>query len=349
MSVANIDPKIQKELKRQALRYTSDTLPGFFRQEMGENFKYYDLEGKVIKDKKTLKRIASLVIPPGWKNVWVCPKENGHLQATGVDERGRKQYIYHPDWIKLSQQNKFDKILDFGLNLPKIRQRVSYYLQGKGLDKRKILATVIWLLEHTFIRVGNEEYSKMNESFGLTTLRNRHVKVRGSQVYFTFKGKSGVFSEIEISNPTIAKTIKRCIELPGYELFQFVDEDNQKHVIDSEDVNLFLKEVTKDDFSAKDFRTWGGTLLCAKNFYRIGWASDAKFLKKNVVETVKRVANHLNNTIAVCRNYYIHPTVINTYQRNILVPHYTRYARTKTERGGLSWDERALIKLLQNN
>ncbi len=349
MSVANIDPKIQKELKRQDLRYTSDTLPGFFRQKMGKNFKYYDLEGKVIKDKKTLKRIASLVIPPGWKNVWVCPKENGHLQATGVDERGRKQYIYHPNWIKLSQQNKFSKVVDFGLSLPKIRQKIAYDLQTKEMNKRKILATVIWLLEHTFIRIGNEEYAKENDSFGLTTLRGRHVKIKKSEIIFQFRGKSGVFNTIEVVNPTIVKTIKRCVELPGYELFQYFDDKGEKHVIDSEDINLFLKEVTGDDFSAKDFRTWGATSLCATNFYKIGYVDDKKELKKKVRETLKKVASYLNNTISVCRNYYIHPKVFKTYQKNILGPHFGYYSRSKNNRGGLSWDECALIKLLQNN
>lgn len=349
MSSVDIDPEIQEELRKQDLRYTFDSLPGFFRQKMGKNFKYYDVDGKIIKDKKTLKRIANFVIPPGWKNVWVCSKENGHLQVTGIDERGRKQYIYHPDWIKLSQQNKFSKMVDFGLSLPKIRQKIAYDLQTKEMNKRKILATVVWLLEHTFIRVGNEEYAKENDSFGLTTLRSRHVKVKKSEIIFEFRGKSGVFSTVEIANPTIVKTVKKCVELPGYELFQYFDDEGEKHVIDSEDINLFLKEVTGDDFSAKDYRTWGATSLCATNFYKIGYDRDEKEMKKKISETVKKVASHLNNTVSVCRNYYIHPKVIKTYQENILGPHFGYYSRSKKVSNGLSWDERALIKLLQTN
>ena len=345
--LTNPDPDIQKQLKKEDLRYISDKLPGFFCQKIAKNFKYYDVDGKIITDKKILQRIAGLVIPPAWKEVWIAPLQNGHLQATGIDERGRKQYIYHPDWIKLSQENKFEKIVDFGLSLPKIRQKVIHDLKNKKMDKRKILATVIWLLEHTFIRVGNEEYSKENDSFGLTTLRNRHVKVWGDKVFFEFRGKSKVYHSLEISNPAIAKTIKHCIELPGYELFQFIDEGQQRHTIDSEDVNLFLKDITSDDFSAKDFRTWGATYLGAKNFYKIGWADDQKTLKQNIAETVKKVANYLNNTVSICKNYYIHPTVIYTYQKNILTPHFESYAKSKTQRKGLLWDEYALIKLLQ--
>lgn len=341
------DPDIQQALQEEHLRYITDSLPGFFRQKSGKKFDYYDLTGKKIKDTKTLSRIRDLKIPPAWKNVWIAPIKNAHLQATGLDERGRKQYIYHDDWIKLSQQNKFSKMVDFGLNLPKIRQKIRYDLQGSKIDKRKILATIVWLLEHTFIRIGNEEYSKENNSFGLTTLRNKHVKVRGSQILFQFKGKSGVYHTLEISNPAIAKTVRRCTELPGYELFQFIDEGGNRHVIDSQDVNDFLKDVTKEDFSAKDFRTWGASNLSANYFYKLGAPEDKKSLKQNIVETVKKVANHLNNTVSVCRNYYIHPSIFQTYQTNILVPHFGSFNRSKPKQSGLSWDEVALINLLQ--
>lgn len=348
-SASQLDPIIQKKLKREDLLYYPDSTPGFFRQRQGREFKYYDLKGKRIRDKKTLKRIKNLVIPPAWKNVWICPKTNGHLQATGVDDRNRKQYIYHPDWIKIREENKFSKLVDFGLSLPKIRSKINYELQQRQMDKRKILATVVWLLEHTFIRVGNEEYSKENNTFGLTTLRNKHVKLTKDSVVFSFKGKSGVYQTLEISNKTIRKTIRRCIELPGYELFRFIDEKGERQVISSEDVNLFLKEVTGDDFTTKDFRTWGATSLCAKNFYKLGFPDDKKLLNKNIVETIKIVARHLNNTVSVCKNYYIHPTVIQTYTANILVPHFDLYSKSKTKRSGLSWDEYALIKLLQKH
>lgn len=341
--------QLKKQLQKEDLRYTTDHTPGFFRQKINKEFKYYDLKGKVIKDKKTLSRIKELNIPPAWKDVWICPKDNGHLQATGIDDRDRKQYIYHPDWIKISQENKFSKMVDFGLKLPLIRQKIRYDLSLPKLEKRKILATIIWLLEHTFIRVGNEEYSKENKSYGLTTLHNKHVQIKGSHVSLKFRGKSGVFHLLEITNPTVVKTIKRCIELPGYELFQFIDNEGQRHVVDSADVNLFLKEVTKDDFSAKDFRTWGATNLSADHFYQLGEAEDEKSIKQNIVSTVKKVATHLNNTVSVCKNYYIHPTVINTYEKRLLIPHFKNYSKSKSQIQGLLWGEYALVKLLQKH
>ena len=343
-------PKTQLEdlLKEEGLHFISDQIPGFFRQKKGKGFIYYDLDGKQIKNAGVLERIEKLVIPPAWDDVWISPKTNSHIQATGRDQKRRKQYIYHPDWIKISQETKFEKLSDFGLSLPKIRSRIQYALRKKTLNKERILATVIWLLEHTFIRVGNEEYSKENNSFGLTTLRNKHVKVKGSQIFFSFKGKSGVHADIEISNPTIAKTIKKCIELPGYELFSFFD-DSGRHVIDSQDVNLFLKDATGNNFSAKDFRTWGGTSLSAKNLFKLGFSENEKDIKKNIVSTVKQVSEYLNNTVSVCKNYYIHPSVFSTYQKNILIPHYNYYAKSKTEKKGLNWNEYALIKLLQKH
>lgn len=346
---SNLDPKIKKQLKKEDLRYVSDQIPGFFRQKLGEQFRYYNLDGKKIMDKKTLERIDNLAIPPAWRDVWISPVKNGHLQTTGIDDKSRKQYIYHSDWIKITQTNKFDKMINFGLSLPKIRGKVAYDLRIKKLEKKKILATVLWLLEHTFIRIGNEEYFRENNSFGLTTLRNRHVDVKGSSIFFSFKGKSGVSSHIEVTNPTVVKTIKKCIELPGYELFQFIDAGGSRHVIDSENVNLFLKDLTNDDFSAKDFRTWGATKLSANNFYHIGDADDKKSLTKNIAETVKKVAKHLSNTVSVCKNYYIHPAVILTYQSKTLVSHFKNHSKSKSKISGLSWDEYALIKLLQNN
>lgn len=338
-----------KQLKKNDLCYCSDSTSGFFRERYGPSFKYYDLKGNYIKDHKILGRIKSLGIPPAWKNVWVCPKDNGHLQATGLDEKGRKQYLYHPEWIKISKENKFNKMIDFGLSLPKIRGKVRYNLNRQKLDKVKVLATVLWLLEHTFIRIGNEEYQRENNSFGLTTLRNRHVSVIGQRIFFAFKGKSGVFSKIAISNPIIAKTIKKCIELPGYQLFQFIDEEGNKHVIDSEDVNLFLKEITEDDFSAKDFRTWGATNLCTNHFYQTGDCEDKKTLEKTILEAIKQAAHRLNNTVSVCRNYYIHPAVIRSYENKILVPHFKNHSKINLKVKGLDWNEYALIELLKKH
>lgn len=343
----NLDPEIKEGLKKESLRYISDTMPGYFRQSNRGAFSYYNAKGEKIVDEPTLGRIKSLVIPPAWKDVWISPYRNGHLQATGIDEKGRKQYLYHEDWKKITQQNKFSKMIDFGFSLPKIRSKISYDMRKKEMTKEKILATIIWLLEHTFVRIGNSEYQKENDSYGLTTLRNKHAKVRPGEIIFTFKGKHGVENIIEVTNPTIIKTIKQCIELPGYELFQYIDEEGNRHVIDSQDVNDFLKEVTNDDFSAKDFRTWGATTLSSDIFYKKGRAENAQEVKKNVVDTVKKVALHLNNTVNVCRNYYIHPTVIKTYSKNILVPHFDARKNKKPQIKGLTWSEEALIKLLQ--
>jgi len=342
-----LDPAIKRKLKREELRYISDDRDGFLRQKVGRQFRYYDTDLKRIKDKKILERIESLGIPPAWRRVWISPQKNTHLQATGFDEKGRKQYIYHSDWIKITQENKFSKMIDFGLSLPKIRNRVRYDMEGGKLDKRKVLATIVWLLEHTFVRIGNEEYSKENESYGLTTLRDKHVRVSGDRIKFQFVGKSGVEAELSITNPKIARTIRRCIELPGYEIFKFIDDDGEKRVIDSEDVNAFLKEITNDDFSAKDFRTWGGTDLAANFFYKAGHTKDPKALKTNIKKAVKRVSERLNNTIKVCRLYYIHPVVIKTYEDNILGPHFGRHNGRNPGIPGLSWDEVALVKLLQ--
>jgi DNA topoisomerase-1 len=343
------DPEIKEDLRREDLVYTTDARDGYFRQRIGKSLAYYDTDGKRIKDKDTLSRIKNLAIPPAWRNVWVTPKANGHLQATGFDNRGRKQYLYHPDWLKISKANKFDKMIDFGLKLPKIREKIRFDLRAHDLDKKKVIATIVWLLERTFIRIGNEEYSRENNSFGLTTLRNRHVKIRGSDIVFRFRGKSGVENIIEVSNPTVAATIKQSVELPGYELFKFIDEEGNKHVVDSSDVNLFLKEVTNDDFTAKDFRTWGASDLSARNLYKLGEPEDSDVAKKNIVETIKSVAEQLNNTVAVCRSYYIHPTVIKTYTKKALIPVFDEYAKNRKNRRGLSWDEYALIKLLEKH
>ena len=343
------DPAIKSQLAEEGLKYFSDQNAGYFRHKVENKFIYYDLRGSKISTPKILKRIGGLAIPPAWRNVWVSPLENSHLQATGVDDRDRKQYIYHKSWTKICQQNKFSKMVDFGLSLPNLRSKIKYDLSVPKLDKRKILATVVWLLENTFIRVGNDEYSKENHSFGLTTLRNKHANVDGSKIIFRFIGKSGVAHLIKVDHPTIAKTIRRCIELPGYELFQYIEEDGSKHTVTSEDVNHFLKDVTKEDFTAKDFRTWGASDICAVHFYEIGLTEDKRGLLKNIHAAVKKVSTHLNNTAKICRNYYIHPTVIETYQTNILVPHFSKFKASKYTKSGLSWHEYALIRLLERH
>jgi|SRR3989344_2286460 len=331
--------------KEAHLRYISEQSKGYSRVKKGKSFSYFNTSGEKITDKNTIERINKLRIPPAWKDVWISPTLNTHLQATGLDDKGRKQYIYHSKWIELSQESKFDKLIDFALSLPKIRNRLSYDLQGNLLDKKKVIATVVWLLQKTFIRVGNEEYARENDSFGLTTLRNRHVKVKGSEVKFHFKGKSGVEHLVSVSSPRVAKTIKQCIELPGFELFQFVDEKGNKHTIDSSDINEYLSDTTKEKITAKDFRTWGGTTLSAATLYKLGDFVDEKVLKSNLVETVKAVSKHLRNTVAVCRSYYIHPTIFKSYQEKRLVPHFN-YAVTDSS-SGLNKEEYKVLTLLQ--
>lgn len=335
------------------LRYVSESSKGYSRLKKGKryhlgkaaSFAYFNTEEKRITDLKVVERINKLRIPPAWKKVWISPSSNTHLQATGLDDKGRKQYVYHPKWIEISQATKFDKLIDFGLKLPKIRSRVRFDLSGKKLDLKKVTATVIWLLEHTFIRIGNEEYARDNDSFGLTTLRNKHVKVKGDEVKFEFKGKSGVQHLINISNPKIAKTIKACSELPGFELFQFIDENGNRHVVDSGMVNEYLGETAGDKFSAKDFRTWGGTVLSADSLYKLGDYEDEKSLKQKILESVKTVSNHLRNTVAVCRSYYIHPTVFKSYEEKRLIPHFN-YGVTDGN-SGLHKDEYKVLTLLQ--
>ncbi|HVZ67334.1 MAG TPA: DNA topoisomerase IB [Patescibacteria group bacterium] len=338
----------EEDLINEKLSYTPDTKAGFTRKKKGKKFEYFDSKGKKITEPNVIERIDGLAIPPAWHEVWISPYKNGHLQAVGYDDKNRKQYIYHPDWVKLSQENKFAKMVDFALSLPKIRQKIAYEIKQKELDRERIIATIIWLLEHTFIRVGNEEYSKENNSFGLTTLRNRHAKVRGDNITFNFVGKSGVQASIEFSNPTIAKTIKECIELPGYELFQYIDDTGARQVVDSRDVNDYLREITQDEFTAKDFRTWGATNLSARNLYRLGDAEDEELIKKNINQTVEEVAHHLNNTVKVCRTYYIHPKVVESYTSKSLIPHFDKFAKDKKEREGLSWNEYALVNLLKS-
>lgn len=334
-------------LKDAQLRYIDCSIPGIRRRRSGAGFGYFDSSGKIV-NKTTLDRIKELKIPPAWKDVWVCPSATGHLQATGFDSKGRKQYIYHPKWREACQENKFNKLPDFAKSLPKIRKKVEKDLDNKSLDKMKILATVIWLLEHTFIRVGNDEYVKENKSYGLTTLRNQHVSVQGPQIKFEFKGKSGVYHSVSVYSPRVAKVIKQCIELPGYEIFQYIDEGGFRHSIDSEHVNLYLKEVTGEDITAKEFRTWGGTTLCAQTLNQFGPYRGDNHLKSVLRETIAKVAQHLRNTPKICQNYYIHPVVLETYQRNIFIPTYRKTLENKKSMTGLSKPEFAVLTLLEN-
>ena len=289
---------------------------------------------------------AGLAIPPAWKKVKVCTDPHGHIQAVGFDDKGRKQYIYHPDWIAYNQQNKFDKMIRFAEVLPTLRDTVAGHLRQHQLSRERILATITWLLEHTFIRIGNKTYEKENQSYGLTTLHNKHTSVTGNKVKFSFKGKSGVYHELDITHPRIAQTIQQCIELPGYELFQYVNDEGQRQSVDSHQVNEYLREITGEVLSAKDFRTWGGTSKAGDFLFNP--AEGEKETEQNLLRMVEEVASHLGNTVAVCRQYYIHPLIFETYRKGTLLPHFHKakknYARNANE---LSEHEYAIWTLLK--
>ncbi len=328
----HVDETVLKEIKKRDLRYFADDINGISRKKVGEKFNNYDANGVKISNPNIIERINGLVIPPAWEKVWISPFQNSHLQATGIDARGRKQYIYHPEWTKMSQEHKFDHLLDFCEALPVIRRQVHNHLKLSALEQKKIIATVVWLLEHTFIRVGNDEYAKENDSFGLTTLRNKHVSIKGKTVRFNFTGKSHVAHDVEIINPMIIKTIKACLDIPGYELFQYIDDAKKRHPVDSGEVNDYLKSLTGQDITAKDFRTWGATVLSADTLYKVGPYNDALSLKNNLKFTTKEVAKHLRNTPSVCRQYYIHPTIFNTYEKHILVPFINDHKKSKSQK-----------------
>jgi DNA topoisomerase I len=311
--VATVSPDPVESAKAANLRYVTDSTPGISRQKRGTGFEYIDPSGKVIRDPEELQRFKSLAIPPAWREVWICPLHNGHLQATGRDIKGRKQHRYHPRWREVRDENKYGRILSFAKALPVIREKVDNDLRLPGLPRDKILATVVRLLETSHIRVGNEEYARQNKSYGLATLRNRHVNVSGSTIRFEFRGKSGVEHALDINDRRLAKIIKRCQDLPGYELFQYLDQDGERHTIDSSDVNEYIRQIAGEEFSTKDFRTWAGTVLAARALQQCETAESNSQSKRNIVQAVESVAKKLGNTKAVCRKCYIHPAVIDAY------------------------------------
>jgi DNA topoisomerase I len=279
--------------KLAGLHYVNDSARGIRRQKRGRSFYYVGPDDKTIRDPKTLDRIRALVIPPAWKDVWICSDPNGHLQVTGRDARGRKQYRYHPRWRETRDENKYQKLITFAQALPRIRRRVTAHLRLRGLPREKVLAAVVKLLETTLARVGNDEYAKSNKSFGLTTLRDRHVEVTGSKAHIEFKGKSGVDHEIDIQDPKIAKLVRQCQELPGQELFQYVDDQGAVHDIGSTDVNEYLRQISGQDFTAKDFRTWAGTALAAQALQEFEDFDTKAAAKRNITAAIERVAQRL--------------------------------------------------------
>ncbi len=299
--------------KAAGLRYVTDAKPGITREKAGDHYTYTHPNGTPVTDEPTLARIKSLVIPPAYENVWICPLPNGHLQATGRDARGRKQARYHPHWREVRDETKYERMLLFGDALPKIRMQVDHDLALHGLPRPKVLATIVRLIETTFIRVGNEEYARTNKSYGLTTMNTEHAAVHGSTITFDFQGKSGVHHTIDLQNKRLAKIVKKIQDLPGHELFQYVDHENNTHHIHSEDVNHYLHDITGEHFTAKDFRTWAGTVLAAMLLREYEPYTTQSQAKKNVVEAIKSVSQRLGNTPSVCRKCYVHPAVLEGY------------------------------------
>jgi DNA topoisomerase-1 len=295
------------------LRYVSDDRAGYTRKRNGDDFDWFDTDGKPIRDEQRLLRLKRLAIPPAWTDVWVCPAPNCHIQSTGRDARGRKQYLYHERWREVRDENKYDRMIAFGKALPKIRRRVAKDLKLLGLPRNKVLATVVQLLERTFIRIGNEEYARENKSFGLTTMKDRHVEVKGSKLRFRFRGKSGREHEVDVTDRRIAKIISKLQDLPGQDLFQYLDDEGEVCNVSSQDVNEYLREITGEDFSAKDFRTWAGTVLTAIALKAQDKFETKKQAKSNITAAIKAVSTILGNTPAICRKCYVHPAVLDDY------------------------------------
>jgi DNA topoisomerase I len=328
------------------LRYTNDTMPGIQRVRHGTSFRYVGPDGKVIRAEAELQRIRALVIPPAWTDVWISTDPRGHLQATGRDARRRKQYRYHARWREVRDDTKYYRLLAFAQILPTVRRRTYEDLGRAGLSKEKVLAAVVQLLEKTLIRVGNDEYARQNHSFGLTTLRDAHVKVMGGRLRFSFKGKSGIEHEIDLSDRRLARIVKACRDIPGYELFQYYDEEGARQAIGSADVNEYLQEITGNDFTSKDFRTWAGTVLAAQLLRAFARAESDAQAKRNIVQAVEAVAKRLGNTKAVCRKCYIHPAVFNAYLDGTILKAATR-ARRARDTAELSEEEAAVLDLLE--
>jgi DNA topoisomerase I len=331
------------------LRYVSDSKPGYTRKAKGDDFEFFDTDGKPIRDEQRVLRIKRIGIPPAWTDVWICPSPNGHIQATGCDARRRKQYRYHERWREVRDENKYERMALFGAALSKIRKRVEADLKLPGLQRNKVLATIVQLLERTLIRVGNEEYARENKSFGLTTMQDRHVDVKGSKAQFRFRGKSGKMHEVDISDRRIAKTISKLQDLPGQDLFQYVNDDGEIRDVTSQDVNEYLKEITGEDFTAKDFRTWAGTVLAAIALNAVGAFETKKQAKANIKEAVGAVAKMLGNTPAICRKCYVHPAVFETYLDGKSIEGLRKKTEETLENGDvdLREGERAILKFLQ--
>lgn len=342
-----VDPRDAAE--SAGLRYVSDEEPGIRRRKAGKGVFYVKPNGDRVTDEKTLARIRSLAIPPAYTDVWICRHANGHIQATGRDAKGRKQYRYHPAFREVRDSTKFEHVVEFARALPGLRERVAADMARRGLSREKVLATVVHLLESTLIRVGNIDYAKQNKSYGLTTLRDPHVKIEGAEMRFVFKGKSGKQWNLQVKDRRVAKVVKACQDLPGQHLFQYLDENGERQAVTSADVNAYLREITGQDITAKDFRTWAGTVLAALALKEFEAVDTQAAAKKNVRAAIESVASRLGNTPTICRKCYIHPEVVNSYLDGGLVPDVQQEiaAELREELAGLDPEEAAVLAFLR--
>ena len=341
---------LQEAAEAAGLSYVSDKDPGLSRHKRGKGFSYRHPDGRKVDAATALKRIRALAIPPAWSDVWICPRANGHLQATGRDAKGRKQYVYHPDFRDVRDSAKYEHIMTFVRLLPAVRARVAEHMAMPGLGREKVLATVVHLLETTLIRIGNDDYARQNGSYGLTTLRNRHVAVNGAELRFQFKGKGGKTWRLGLKDRRVAKVIRACQDLPGQDLFQYLDEEGTRHSITSSDVNDYLKEISGETITAKDFRTWAGTLLAALALQEFEAFDSAAGAKRNVKAAIERVAARLGNTPTICRKCYVHPEILNTYVEGSLLLDVKQRAGRELRRNlaRLPPEEAAVASLLES-
>lgn len=344
-----VDRDYEKAASAAHLVYVSDRQPGIRRLKKGKGFTYL-LENKTVKDKVLLARIRKLAVPPSWTEVWICADKKGHIQTTGLDLRGRKQYRYHALWNSLRNETKFHRLYEFGKALPLLRTKTEEDLRKKELSQEKVLATVISLMERTYIRVGNNEYEKSNGSYGLTTFKNKHVSITGDKLLFSFNGKKGVHHDITLRSKRLARIVSQCHDIPGKELFQYYTEDGVRRSIDSGMVNAYIKQATELDFSAKDFRTWAGSLHALQVFRTIGEATTATDTKKNIVTVLDAVSVKLGNTRTVCKKYYVHPGLIQLYEDNKLVKYLQELDAAEGDAANteaLTEEEEILMKVLK--
>src|SRR5881296_2541846 len=335
------------------LNYVTDGVRGIRRKRVGGGWAYYAPSGSRITDSQIRKRLNSLAIPPAWTDVWICPDPDGHIQATARDARGRKQYRYHPQYREARDRSKFRRMLEFSEVLPRLRERIERDLRSVDLGRTQVLATVVMLLDKTLIRVGNDEYVRENQSYGLTTLRDRHVEIKGAKLLFSFRGKSGVDHTVSITDRRLARIVQQCQDLPGQELFKYIDTSGKRQTISSDDVNAYLREITGRDITAKDFRTWAGTMLAARELFLLGPAKSKREAERNMIRAIDAVAKRLGNTRAVCRKYYVHPGLVRAYLQGLTAPLASalppQRARREHPTAALRRDEIAVLQFLQED